>query len=353
MSVSLGCLLEPAPGFAGSSTIMALSLGFVCAFAASDNRSSNVYCSNVPCNGAVVDSTALTECGGGSETCLTAARLAALFHILPDMAFSDLRLVNGSITSVTHSEVSPAFWLSQWRTFSSSSVPSFHSGHAVGALNCIQPSLLFGSLYWLSVSISYVLGALNVSQNPILKAWAMPFGVTFQYHNQKSTSSRFKVLSGSCLTAGGHAALFINQVYIMLVNSFVIPGCIMNRAGWEAWACAFLCFRACNMIVCSSGVHSVPLFALAISRASLNSGLLREHVCCHMFPPAHVFPSGLGNTPVTEIGGSPFPHRGAMWGLLKVFLPKACVQRSLCRRSIAQSFEATATGSVTRGKLDK
>ena len=29
-----------------------------------------------------------------------------------------------------------------------------------------------------------------------------------------------------------------------------------------------------------------------------------------MFPPACVFPSGLGNTPVTEIGGSPFPHRG-------------------------------------------
>ena len=66
------------------------------------------------------------------------------------------------------------------------------------------------------------------------------------------------------------------------------------------------------MIVCSSGVHSVPFFALAISRASLNSGLLREHMCCHMFLPAHVFLSGLGNTPVTEIGGSPFPHGGAI-----------------------------------------
>ena len=29
------------------------------------------------------------------------------------------------------------------------------------------------------------------------------------------------------------------------------------------------------------------------------------------------------------------------------------MQQSLCRRSIAQSFEATAIGSVTRGKLDK
>ena len=125
-------------------------------------------------------------------------------------------------------------------------------------------------------------------------------------------SSRFSVLSGSCLTAGGHAASFINQVCIILVNSFAIPGGIMNRAGREAQACAFSCFRARDIIMCSSGVCSVPFFALAISRASLNSGLSREHVCCHVLPPAHVFPSDLGNTPVTEIGGSPFPHRGAI-----------------------------------------
>ena len=66
------------------------------------------------------------------------------------------------------------------------------------------------------------------------------------------------------------------------------------------------------MIMCSSGVCSIPFFALAISRVSLNSGLSREHVCCHMFLPARVFLSSLGNTPVTEIGGSPFPHRGAI-----------------------------------------
>ena len=141
-SVSSGCLLEPATGFTGSSMIMALLRGCVFAFTVSDNQSSSVYCSNVPGDGAVVDSTALMGCGGGHETCL-----AASFHILPDMAFSDRHLANGSITSVTHSEVSPVFWLSQWRTFSSSSVPSFHLGHAVGALNRIQPSLLFGSLY--------------------------------------------------------------------------------------------------------------------------------------------------------------------------------------------------------------
>ena len=109
MSMSSGCLLEPATGFAGSSTIMASSLGFVCTFAVSDNQSSSVYCLNVPCDGAVVNSTALMEYGGGCVTCLTAACLAASFHVLPDMAFSDCRLVNGSITSVTHSEVSQHF----------------------------------------------------------------------------------------------------------------------------------------------------------------------------------------------------------------------------------------------------
>ena len=107
MSVSSGCLLEPATGFAGSLMTMASSIGFVCAFVASDNQSSSVYCSKVPDDGAV-DSTALTGCGGGCVTCL-----AASFHILPVMVFSDHLLPNGSITSVTHSEVSSAFCLSQ------------------------------------------------------------------------------------------------------------------------------------------------------------------------------------------------------------------------------------------------
>ena len=89
MSVSSGCLIEPATGFAGSSMIMASSLHFVCAFAASDNQLSSVCCLNVPDDGTVVDSTALMGCGGGRVTCLTAARLAASFHILPDMVFSD------------------------------------------------------------------------------------------------------------------------------------------------------------------------------------------------------------------------------------------------------------------------
>ena len=140
----------------------------------------------------------------------------------------------------------------------------------------------------------------------------MPFGVTFWYHSQKSTSSRFNVLSASCLTAGGHAASFINQVCIILVNSFTIPDGIINRVGQEARACAFSCFRACDIIVCSSGVHLVPFFALAISKTSLNSGLSREHMCCHVFLLACVFPGSLGNTPVTKIGGSPFPDRGAI-----------------------------------------
>ena len=146
-SMSSGCLLEPATGFTGSLTIMALSCCCVFAFAVSDNQLSSVYCSNVLGNRAVVNSTALMGHGGGCETCLVAAHLAASFHVLPDMVFSTHHLANSLITSAMHSEVSSAFWLSQWRTFSSSSIPSFHSGHAVGALNCIQRSLLFGSLY--------------------------------------------------------------------------------------------------------------------------------------------------------------------------------------------------------------
>ena len=146
-SVSSGCLLEPATGFTGSSMIMASSCGCVFAFTASDHRSSSVYCSNVLGDRAVVNSTVLTGRGGGCETCLGAACLAASFHILPDMEFSTHHLANSSITSATHSEVSPAFWLSQWRTFLSSFIPSFHSGHVVGTLNRIQPSFLFGSLY--------------------------------------------------------------------------------------------------------------------------------------------------------------------------------------------------------------
>ena len=135
----------------------------------------------------------------------------------------------------------------------------------------------------------------------------MPFGVTFWYHSQKSTSSIFNVLSGSCLTAGGHATLFINQVCTILVNSFVIPCGIMNGVGLDSRACAFSCFRARNIIVCSSGVCSLPFFALAINRAFLNSGLLMEHMCCHVFLPARVFLSSLGNIPVTKIGGHPSP----------------------------------------------
>ena len=111
MSTSLGCLLEPATGFTGSSMTMALSNGFACA-SASDSWLSSVYWLNVPGDGAVVDSTALRGHGGGHMTCLAAACFAASFHVAPVVAFSDRCLVNGSITSVMHSEVRPAFLLS-------------------------------------------------------------------------------------------------------------------------------------------------------------------------------------------------------------------------------------------------
>ena len=54
---------------------MASSIGFVCAFAVSDNQLSSVYCLKVPDDGAVVDSTALTGHGGGCVTSLAAAVL--------------------------------------------------------------------------------------------------------------------------------------------------------------------------------------------------------------------------------------------------------------------------------------
>ena len=111
------------------------------------SQSSRVYCSNALLNNAVFGSTTLAGHGGGHMTCLSAACLAASFHVVPVVAFSTHHLVNGSITPEMHSEVRTACTLSHWRTFVSSSVPSFHLGHVVGALNCIQPSLLFGTLY--------------------------------------------------------------------------------------------------------------------------------------------------------------------------------------------------------------
>ena len=179
MSTLLRCLLEPATGFTGSSMTMALSACLGCASMLT-SQSSRVYCSNVLLDDAVFGSTILAGRGGGCMTCLVAAHFAASFHIMPLIAFSDHCLANGLITSETHWEVRPACLLSHWWTSISSSVPLFHWGYAVGALNHIQPPLLFGILYWFSVNISYVPGALNISQNLILKPWAMPFGVTFQ-----------------------------------------------------------------------------------------------------------------------------------------------------------------------------
>ena len=146
MSMLLGCLLEPATGFAGSSMTMASSAVLDHA-SMSASQLSRVYCSNAVLDDMVFSSTTLARHGGGRMTCLSAAHIAASFHIMPVMAFSAHCLANDSITSETHSEVRPACMLSHWRICSSSFVPSFYLGHAVGALNCIQPSLLFGILY--------------------------------------------------------------------------------------------------------------------------------------------------------------------------------------------------------------
>ena len=142
-----GCLLEPATSFTGSLTTIALSRGMDWA-SASASQLSRVYCLNALLDDTVFGSTTLAGCGGGCMTCLAAAHFAAFFHIILFVVFSACHLANGLITSETHSEVRPACMLSHWRILMSSSVPSFHWGHVVGTLNCIQPSLLFGILYW-------------------------------------------------------------------------------------------------------------------------------------------------------------------------------------------------------------
>ena len=80
----------------------------------------------------------------------------------------------------------------------------------------------------------------------------------------------------------------------------------------------------------------LPFLALAIIRVSLNSGLSIEHMCCDVLLPARVFLSHLGNIPVTEIGGSPFPHGGAILNVGGcscsgvVCDPTACDDASTC-----------------------
>ena len=83
------------------------------------------------------------------------------------------------------------------------------------------------------------------------------------------------------------------------------------QVGRLVFLCLFL-FKLFLEILIPTQVCLLPFLALAIGRASLNSGLLREHMCWHIFLPAHVFPSSLGNIPGTEMGGSPFPHGGVI-----------------------------------------
>ena len=144
MSSSSGCLLEPATGFAGSLMTIASSRGLDCA-SASVSQVSRVYCSNSP-----LDDVQFYHLGWAWRRLHDLPCSCMLCSLVPCRAMDSVfnrHLANGSMTSEMHSGVRPAHFLSQWRTFISSSVPSFHLGHAVGALNHIQPSLLFGILY--------------------------------------------------------------------------------------------------------------------------------------------------------------------------------------------------------------
>ena len=83
MSSSLGCLLEPATGFTGSSTTIASSRGLDCA-STPVSQVSRVYCSNSLLNKAVFGSTTLAGRGGGHMTCLSAAWFSGSIKCLPE-----------------------------------------------------------------------------------------------------------------------------------------------------------------------------------------------------------------------------------------------------------------------------
>ena len=61
-------------------------------------------------------------------------------------------------------------------------------------------------------------------------------------------------------------------------------------------------------------------------------------MCCHVLLPAHVFLSGLGNTPVTEIGGSPFPHGGAILNVGRGSCSGAINNPTACVDAVVPAF---------------
>ena len=143
-------------------------------------------------------------------TCLSAACFAALFYIAPVMAFSAHHLENGSITYEMHSGEA-----------------SMYAELLEGCDILVCPSVPFGTCSWSSQLYTAIIAVWNfvltLSQYIVIsgsteclpefdfKGTTMPFGVTFLYHSQKSTSSRFNMLSGSCLTAGERAASFFES----------------------------------------------------------------------------------------------------------------------------------------------
>ena len=76
-------------------------------------------------------------------------------------------------------------------------------------------------------------------------------------------------------------------------------------------------------------------------------------MCCHVFLQAHVFPSGLGDTPVTEIGGSPFPHGGAILNVGRCTKGSVVCDPTACDNDagiIGISSSASTDGLASLGK---
>ena len=89
----------------------------------------------------------------------------------------------------------------------------------------------------------------------------MPLGVTFWYHSQKSMSSRFNVLSGSYLIAGGHACNISYTFTKFLTNHqktwnqiYFINGVLSDR--YEGYSKRYSCLSK-TMVTCMHVTNTI------------------------------------------------------------------------------------------------
>ena len=350
-SASSGCLLRPATGFAGSLMTMALPMEVGWA-SASVNWLSNVYCSNTLLDDAVFRATTLVGHGGACMTCLVAACVAALFHIIPFMVFSACCLANSWITSETHTQ--------RWGQCVCWAIGGF--SHPCQSLHSIWDmrlglSTTYSNHCYLAFYTDHQSVCHNIQEcwmSPRIwswrhepRLWVLPFGTTarnLHLVDLKCCQALAWQLGGMLprsLTRFASYWLTISWYLAVSQMGQVLKHKLMPSHASEH------AIKSCALQVCF-----LPFLALAISRASLNSGLSMEHMCCHVFLPAHVFPSSLGTIPVTEIRGSPFPHGGAILNMggcpssSVVCDPTACMMLAL----LASAHQLVPTYQPNQGR---